>query len=261
MNVLFLGDIVGRIGRQSVKFYLNKIIEKYSIDFVIANAENATHGKGLILKHYNELIDSGVDCITLGNHYDNKSQIFTFIDDAEYLVRPLNLLKTDLGKGSRLFNVNGVNIRVTNVLGTAFMHEEVKNPYQSIKELLEEIKCEDSIHIIDFHAEATGEKICLGYAFDGLVSAILGTHTHVQTNDCKILPEGTGYCSDAGMCGAANSVLGFEKNSVINKTLFGNKSIFEIDDNDKKMINGIVISIDDNTYLATNIFPIKMIED
>ena len=187
MRILFLGDIVGKIGRNAVKANLPSLIKKHQIDFVIANAENATHGKGLIEKHYEELLSSGVDAITLGNHYRGKYQIDAYIDDALNLVRPLNLLNDFGGEGTKLFDVNGVLVRVSNVLGASFMKEEVKSPYQSLNELLEDIKDEDSIHIVDFHAEATGEKMCFGYVFDGRVSAVIGTHTHTQTNDAKIL--------------------------------------------------------------------------
>lgn len=256
MKVLFLGDIVGRIGRQAVKNNIEKLVKKYQVDFVIANAENATHGKGLIEKHYNELIDCGIDCLTLGNHYLSKNNILDYINDATALVRPLNISKRIGGEGSLLFNVNGVLIRVTNVLGTAFMNEEVSSPYYSLKQLVDSLNDENSIHIVDFHAESTGEKICFGYAFDGLVSAVLGTHTHVQTNDARILDNGTAFMCDVGMCGAKNGVLGFEKNTVINKTIFGDKSRFEIDDNDTQMVNGAILDIDDLTKKCKEIFPI-----
>ena len=261
MRILFFGDIVGKVGRNAIKVFLPKLVDKYHIDFVIANGENATHGKGLIEKHYDDLIDAGVDCITLGNHYMSKDNILSYIDDATCLIRPLNLTKEFGGAGSLLFNVNGINIRVTNILGTAFMKEELSNPYYSLKELLEKISGEDSIHIVDFHAEATGEKMSFGYAFDGEVSAVLGTHTHVQTNDAKILENGTAFISDVGMCGAANGVLGFEKHSVINKTLFGNNERFTIDEKDTPMVNAVVLDIDDHSKKAKEIFLIKIIGD
>ena len=258
MKILFFGDIVGQVGRNAIKHNLEKLVKKYQVDFVIANGENATHGKGLIEKHYYELLNAGVDCITLGNHYLSKDRILDYIEDADALVRPLNLLKDFGGEGSVTFDVNGQLVRVTNVLGTAFMKEEVSSPYASLKSLIDSLD-EDSIHIVDFHAEATGEKACFGYAFDGLVSAVLGTHTHVQTNDAKILPNGTAFISDIGMCGAANGVLGFEKNSVMNKTLFGNTARFDLDTADEEMINAVILTIDDNTKKCLEIFPIKFV--
>ncbi len=261
MKILFFGDIVGQVGRNAIKHNVEKLVKKYQVDFVIANGENATHGKGLIERHYNELLDAGVDCITLGNHYLSKDRINDYINDATNLVRPLNLLNSFGGVGSQTFLVNGITIRVTNVLGTAFMKEEVSAPYTALKELIDETKDEDSIHIVDFHAEATGEKACFGYAFDGLVSAVLGTHTHVQTNDAKILPNGTAFITDAGMCGAANGVLGFEKNSVINKTLFGSTNRFDLDTNDTEMINAVILEVDEISKKCLEIFPIKIIGD
>lgn len=258
MKILFFGDIVGELGRNAVKLFLPKLVEKYQIDFVVANGENATHGKGLIERHYDFLIDAGVDCITLGNHYYSKNHIVSYIDQASCLVRPLNLLRTFGGEGSIAFDVNGTTIRITNILGSSFMKEEVESPYQSFKNLLDSIECEDSIHIVDYHAEATAEKICFSYAFDGLVSAIVGTHTHVQTNDAHILENGTGFICDIGMCGAANGVLGFEKNSVMNKTLFGQDTKFDLDLNDQPMVNAVVIDVDEITHKCREIFPVKM---
>ena len=261
MKILFLGDIVGKVGRRAVANNLEKLVKKYQVDFVIANGENTTHGKGLIEKHYYELLDDGVDCITLGNHYLSKDRLLDYIDDADALIRPLNLSKRIGGEGSRLFEVNGVKIRVTNILGTAFMKEEVSSPYYSLKSLIDSLESEDSIHIVDYHAEATGEKMCFGYAFDGLVSAVLGTHTHVQTNDAKILEHGTAFISDVGMCGAANGVLGFEKNSVMRVTMFGEKDRFVIDEEDESIINAVVLDIDEVTKKAREIIAVKLLEE
>ena len=261
MKVLFLGDIVGKVGRRTLANNLEKLVKKYQVDFVIANGENTTHGKGLIEKHYYELLNAGVDCITLGNHYLSKDNLLTYIEDADALVRPLNISKRIGGLGSRLFEVNGIKIRITNILGTAFMKEEVSSPYYSLKSLIDSLESEDSIHIVDYHAEATGEKMCFAYAFDGLVSAVLGTHTHVQTNDAKILQNGTAFISDVGMCGAANGVLGFEKNSVMKVTMFGEKGRFEFDDNDQAIVNGVVIDIDELTHKAREIVTVKLLEE
>lgn len=261
MKILFLGDIVGKVGRRIVKDNLEKLVKKYQVDFVIANGENATHGKGLIEKHYYELLDSGVDCITLGNHYLSKDKLLDYIEEADALVRPLNISKRIGGEGSRLFEVNGIKIRVTNILGTAFMKEEVSSPYYSLKSLIDSNESEDSIHIVDYHAEATGEKMCFAYAFDGLVSAVLCTHTHVQTNDAKILHNGTAFISDVGMCGAANGVLGFEKDSVMKVTLFGEKGRFVLDENDQGLINAVVLDVDDLTHKAREIITVKFLEE
>ncbi|MCR5332608.1 MAG: TIGR00282 family metallophosphoesterase [Bacilli bacterium] len=260
MKVLFFGDIVGRIGRNAVKHFLPSLVKKYQPDFVIANGENATHGKGLIEKHYNELIDAGVDAITLGNHYMSKNDINNYIDRATCLIRPLNLINDFGGVGSQVFDVNGIKVRVTNILGVAFMKQEVNSPYLSLKELLDENE-EDVVHIVDFHAEATGEKLCFGNVFDGQVSAVVCTHTHVQTNDARVLEHGTAYISDVGMCGAANGVLGFDKETVIGKTIFGSDQRFEINQDDKEMVNAVLIDIDDENKLAKSIITINLVGD
>ena len=261
MKILFLGDIVGKVGRRTVANNLEKLVKKYQVDFVIANGENVTHGKGLIEKHYYELLNDGIDAITLGNHYLSKDKLLDYIDDADALIKPLNISKRIGGEGTRLFEVNGVKVRVTNILGTAFMKEEVSSPYYSLKSLIDSLESEDSIHIVDYHAEATGEKMCFGYAFDGLVSAVLGTHTHVQTNDAKILKNGTAFISDVGMCGAANGVLGFEKDSVMKVTMFGEKGRFEFDEQDQGLLNAVVIDIDEVTKKAREIIAIKVLEE
>ena len=242
-----------------IKEKLRYFIKKYEIDFVIANGENATHGKGLIRHHYDELIDAGVDVITLGNHFDSKNEIRKYIDNADRLIRPINLLKPYPGDGSALFELDGITVRVTNVLGTAFINEEVNSPYLSTLELLENAE-PSNIHIIDFHAEATGEKQSYAYALDGKVSAVLGTHTHVQTNDAKILPNGTAFISDVGMTGFNDGVLGFEKDSVIRSNIYGEKSKFTPPEEGRGLFSAVVIDIDDITGKALEIIPIYYVE-
>ena len=249
----------GKIGRRMIKDNLSRLCEKYEIDFVIANGENASHGKGLLKNQYDELIDAGVDVITLGNHYNSKKDIIHYIDRVDRLVRPLNLINSFPGEGSVVFDLDGISVRVTNLLGSAFMNENVDNPYKSIMEVIEnEEPC--NIHIVDFHAEATGEKQCLGYALDGKVSAVLGTHTHVQTHDARILPNGTAFISDVGMTGFADGVLGCTKETVVNKILFGEHSRFETPDNGRGILSAVVIDIDDISGQAKEIFPVYYLE-
>ena len=242
-----------------IKEYLPRLVEKYEIDFVIANGENASHGKGLLKNQYDELIDAGVDVITLGNHYNSKKDIIHYIDRVDRLVRPLNIINSFPGEGSVVFDLDGISARVTNVLGSAFMNENVDNPYKSIMEVIEnEEPC--NIHIVDFHAEATGEKQCLGYALDGKVSAVLGTHTHVQTHDARILPNGTAFISDVGMTGFADGVLGCTKETVVNKILFGEHSRFETPDNGRGILSAVVIDVDDISGISKEIFPVYYLE-
>ena len=259
MKILFIGDVVGRVGRRMLKERIPYYVNKYEIDFVIANGENTTHGKGLNRNHYFELLDAGVDVITLGNHYMSKSDILRYIDGVDRLVRPLNLLKEFPGEGSVVFEVNGVSVRVTNVMGSAFMGEDVNSPYYSVITLLSEEE-PATIHIIDFHAEATGEKQAFAFALDGKVSAVLGTHTHVQTNDAHILPKGTAFISDVGMTGYADGILGSTSETVVNKLIYGQQSKFQVPDEGRGLFSAVVVDVDDITGLAKQIFPIYYLE-
>ncbi|MCQ2086988.1 MAG: TIGR00282 family metallophosphoesterase [Bacilli bacterium] len=242
-----------------IKEYLPTFVEKYNVDFVIANGENATHGKGLSRNHYFELIDAGVDVITLGNHYLSKNEIVRYIDKVDCLVRPLNLLHEFGGEGSALFDVNGIPVRVTNLLGSAFMTESVNAPYLSMLDLLSEQE-EDCIHIIDYHAEATGEKCSFAYAMDGKVTAVLGTHTHIQTNDARVLPNGTAFISDVGMSGFYDGVLGFTKETVVPKIVYGESGKMQTPDDGNGVLSAVVMKIDDNTFKCINIKTIKYVE-
>ena len=260
MKILFIGDIVGKVGRRMVKEKVPYFVNKYNIDFVIANGENATHGKGLIKHHYDELLSSGVDVITLGNHYDSKNEIRRYIDRVDRLIRPINLLNEYPGVGTEIYDLDGVTIRVTNLLGSAFMDENVNSPYLPMLNVLQDEEMAN-IHIVDFHAEATGEKQCLAYALDGKVSAILGTHTHVQTCDAKILPNGTAFISDVGMTGFADGVLGDTVESVVPKIVYGEKSKFTPPDEGRGLFSAVVVDIDEQTGTANSIFPIYFEEE
>lgn len=260
MKILFIGDIVGKVGRRMVKEKVPYFVNKYNIDFVIANGENATHGKGLIKHHYDELLSSGVDVITLGNHYDSKNEIRRYIDRVDRLIRPINLLHEYPGVGTEIYDLDGVTIRVTNLLGSAFMDENVNSPYLAMLDVLQDEEMAN-IHIVDFHAEATGEKQCLAYALDGKVSAVLGTHTHVQTCDAKILPKGTAFISDVGMTGFADGVLGDTVESVVPKIVYGEKSKFTPPDEGRGLFSAVVIDIDEQTGAANSIFPIYFEEE
>lgn len=244
-----------------IKENLSRICNKYEIDFVIANGENVSHGKGILKAHYEELVDSGVDIITLGNHYDSKKELSRYIDRVDRLVRPINLIASYPGEGSVVFDVDGISVRVTNLLGSVFMKENVDNPYKTIMDLINNEDEPATIHIVDFHAEATGEKQCLAYALDGKVSAVLGTHTHVQTHDARILPKGTAFISDVGMTGYADGVLGCTKETVVPKILWGAEAKFETPDEGRGVLSAVVIDIDDNTGLANQIFPIYLLEN
>ena len=252
MKILFYGDIVGRVGRHAVHLSLPKLCAKYGIDFVIANGENATNGKGLSERDYQEILASGVDCVTLGNHWHSRQEIDEYLDDVDRLIRPLNLLNYHHGIGTASFDVDGVEIRVTNLLGVFAMEETVRSPFEAMDELLKETTA-PAIHIVDYHADSTSEKAIFGYVYDGRVSAVLGTHTHVQTNDAKILEGGTAFLSDIGMCGDGQGVIGFEKNSVIDKIVHGSKGSFQLDKKAPMMINAVVMDFDETTFRCRSI--------
>lgn len=245
MNILFIGDVVGKPGRKVCKYCLEKLNDEYGFDFIIANLENASHGKGLLKTHFLEMLSCGVDVVTLGNHYLAKKEIIDYIDDYDNILRPGNVHHSLPGHGSETYLVNGMKIRVTNIMGRVFMSENNSNPFDYLNEIVDE---DDSdIHIVDMHAEATGEKQALAWAFDGKVTAFLGTHTHVQTNDLRQLKNGTLMISDVGMCGPYNGILGSSRDEVIKRTWTGAPTIFSVQEDDKFIFNAVSITIDDET--------------
>lgn len=244
MNILFIGDVFSSIGREMLETYLPQIKDKYNIDVVIANVENATHGKGLIKKHYEEFLFQGISLMTMGNHTFAKKELFDYIDEADRLVVPYNQPKALPGVGSREIQIKGKTIRVTNLLGITFMDGKSQNPFEAIDEVLKDNQSD--IHIVDFHAEATSEKVALGYYLDGKVSAVLGTHTHVTTADEKILPQGTAYQSDVGMCGPYESVIGCDKQSIIKRMKNGLMTPFQIAESEGQLCATVLKFNQDN---------------
>ncbi len=250
MKILFIGDIFGVTGREMIGNHLHALKQKYQIDFVIANVENAAHGKGITKKIYDEFVIEGIQAMTMGNHAYAKKEIFEFIDEASCLVVPYNKIKTLPGIGSRVFQCKNKTIRVTNLLGNAFMNGYYENPFIAMDKLLE--MCNEDIHIVDFHAETTSEKIALSYYLTGRVSAVIGTHTHVQTADEKIINHQTAYISDVGMTGPKDGVIGCSKESIIYKMTTGLNSKFEIEEGDGQL-SAVVIEFDDVSLLPKHI--------
>ena len=228
-----------------------------SIDFVIANGENLSKGKGLTYRDYQRLVDLGVDVVTLGNHYAAKTEIRDFIGNVTSLIRPANLKGDFPGSGTSIFNVDGVEIQVTNIMGQAFIEEDFDSDIEVMASILE--RHHALVHIVDYHGESTSEKQIFASYFDGQVSAVIGTHTHVQTNDAKILPYGTAFMADAGFSGRSDSVIGFDTDSVINKIVLGQTGRFEIPYEGDKEVNCVYLEIDEETGLARKIEPIRLI--
>ncbi len=249
IRILFLGDIVGPLGRKAVKEYLELHKKKDEIDFVIANGENATHGHGLSLEHYKFLLSSGVDCLTSGNHFFNAKDSFNPKCAMPCALRPLNFDPACPLKGTMTFDVQGIKIRVTNLIGRVFINMSQSNPFYDLEKVVKEDNGE-SIHIVDFHAEATAEKRCLAEQFDGKITALFGTHTHVQTNDAKLLSKGTLFLTDAGMNGAYDSVLGTIKDASIYRTMTGLPVAFDVPRKGRMLVNGIRFDVDRNTHRA-----------
>lgn len=213
MNILVIGDVYSKSGRDMISEYLDRIRIDYKIDFVIANGENISHGRSITKKHYEFLKDNGVDVITGGNHTFDKTEVVELLEkEVVDVLRPANSNPYHQGKGSYIFIVNNKKIRITNLLGSAFM-KPCDNLFYVMDQILE---IDDSdIHLVDLHAEATAEKIAFAWNYDARITALWGTHTHVQTNDARILPKGTGFISDVGMTGPYYSIIGANPTEVI----------------------------------------------
>ncbi|MEA1962539.1 MAG: TIGR00282 family metallophosphoesterase [Bacillota bacterium] len=252
MNLLMIGDIVGKPGRKAVKEHLPTIQKEYNISFTIANGENAAGGRGLTRDIKDELIFAGIDVITMGNHVWDNKDILNFVDDEPRVIRPANYPSPCPGQGYHIF-IAGFNykIAVINASGRVFM-PAMDCPFQTVEKIVDEVKGNADIIIVDFHAEATSEKLALAHYLDGKVSAVAGTHTHIQTADEKILPAGTGYISDLGMTGPSNSILGMDKENVIKKFISCRPARFEVATGPVQF-EGLVISIDEKSFKTTEV--------
>ncbi len=256
INILFFGDIVGRPGRRAVADFMENnplnIFDKDS-DFIIANVENASHGFGLTEKNHKELAEMGIDCFTTGNHIWDKKDIYAFIDNSERLVRPLNYPDEVPGVGARLFEKNNVKIVVISLLGKVFM-DVVHSPWAIIAKEIEKWKKITPIIIIDFHAEATAEKFCFGKYCEALgVSAVLGTHTHVQTADDQIMNGKMAYITDAGFCGANDGIIGMRYEESLKRLLTGLPERFEVADGSTTQVNAVYLTLNVSDGSACNI--------
>ncbi len=241
LKIIFFGDLVGRPGRFALRYFLKK--NKADYDFVIANVENASHGFGLTEKNYNEISEYGVDCMTSGNHIWDKKEIINYIDTADKLIRPFNYPPDTIGCGSRVFELsNGLKIAVVNFLGRVFM-SPVASQWENAVSEIKRLKEITPIVIVDFHAEATAEKICFGRFCSELgVSAFFGTHTHVQTADENIV-NGMGYITDAGFCGICDSVIGMDYKTSLNRFITCIPERYDVADGNVVQINAVEVEI------------------
>lgn len=260
VKILFIGDIVGSPGRNMLSEYLPKLKEKYRPQMTIVNGENAAAGKGITEKIYKQFLNLGVQTITLGNHTWNKREIIDFIDDAPYLIRPANFPENNPGKGIVYVKSNQHEVAVINLQGRTFLDPH-DDPFEKADELIEEAQKRTNLIFIDFHAEATSEKQAFGKYVDGRVSAVIGTHTHTQTADERILPNGTAYLTDAGMTGPYDSILGVNTEAVINRFLTNMPVRFDVDKDGRTQLNGCMIELDTSNGKAKKIDRIMINDD
>ena len=253
MNILCIGDTVGKAGRKIVSELLVNLKQEFQAELTIVNAENAAGGAGLTPRIADEMFQSGCDVLTLGDHVWDRQELMEYLNEKSNIVRPANFPEGAPGKGWCIVELpSGKKIGVLNLLGRVFMRYNVDCPFRALQRIIEQIKKETSIVIVDFHAEATSEKIALGFFSDGQVTAVVGTHTHVQTADEKILPNGTAYITDLGMTGPHDSVIGQKKEKIIQRFLTSIPIRFEVAQEDL-WLHGVVVELDEQTGLARRI--------
>ena len=256
MKILFLGDVVGRTGRTAIIENLSRLREEWRLDFVVVNGENASNGVGLTGAHAKLLLGAGVDCLTLGDHAFDQRDMAQFIETEPRIIRPLNYAKTAPGKGARVFDVpGGRKILVAQVLGQVFMKRPFDDPFSAIDQVLRSHPLGGLVNasLVDMHCEATSEKMGMGHYCDGRCSVVVGTHTHVPTSDAMILPGGTAYQTDAGMCGDYNSVIGMEKTEPMRRFVTGmGKGRFTPAEG-VATLSGLYIETDDRSGKATRV--------
>ena len=249
MRILALGDVVGNLGCQAIRERLPAIKAEHTIDIVIANGENSAEGNGILPGSAGHLWDSGVDVITTGNHALRRREIFDTFDSGQPLIRPANFHKEAPGTGVYLYDRPGCSLCVINLQGVVFM-DNLENPFHCIDRLLADVTTPNIL--VDFHGEATSEKLAMAFYLDGRVSALVGTHTHVQTADARLFPNGMAYITDLGMCGCAHSVLGIKPAQAIRRFVTHMPQRFENEVGDASLM-GVIIEIDNSTGKSTRI--------
>lgn len=251
MKILTVGDLVGKTGVQMLKNNLPKIIKDKNIDFVIVNGENAADGMGLVEKQYRDILSVGTDIVTMGNHTWAKKDIFNFIED-KHIIRPANYPDGNPGRGYQIFSCKNKKIAIINLIGRVTMPVLTENPFLKAKEIIKELKGKVDLIFIDMHAEASAEKIALFYYLDGEVTAIFGTHTHVQTADEQVSKKGTGYITDIGMTGPKYSIIGMDPKASIKRFETSLPEKYKLAEGEG-MMNACVFEVDDNTNKVVNI--------
>jgi len=260
MKILFLGDVVGRAGRAAISERLSKLRADLGLDFVVVNGENATSGAGLSPAHARTLLDAGADCVTLGDHAFDQKDMLGFIDTEPRIIRPINFSKSAPGKGFRLFDApGGRKVLVAQVLGQVFMKRPFDDPFSAIDKVLKAHPLGGLAQaaLVDVHCEATSEKMAMGHWCDGRASVVVGTHTHVPTADAQILPGGTGFQTDAGMCGDYNSVIGMDKAEPLRRFITGMPKGRFTPAAGEATLSGLYAETDDSTGRATRLVMLR----
>jgi metallophosphoesterase (TIGR00282 family) len=262
MNILIIGDVVGNPGRTILKKALPLVFRKYDVDYCIANVENAAGGFGVTKEVCDEFLDAGVDSLTSGNHIWDKKEILGMVDLIPQLLRPLNYPEGQPGRGSHVGKSkrSGVPVATLNLSGRVFMQGAMDDPFKLGLAEVERLRSEARVIIVDMHGEATSEKTAMGHWLDGKVSAVVGTHTHVPTCDHRILPKGTAYCTDLGMTGPYDSVIGVEKDAILRRFLTGMPTRFETAKSDPRFA-AAVVDVDPESGRARGIDRMLLAED
>lgn len=246
MRVFFIADILGGPGRKVVSILLPEFIREKKVDFCIANGENAAGGFGLTPAIAEDLLNFGIDVITSGNHVWDRKEIYPHLDSMQEILRPVNYPPDNPGHGTGVFKArNGIKMGVINLQGRVFI-KEIDCPFRTVLPVIDNLKSETSLIVVDFHAEATAEKIAMGWYLDGRVTAVIGTHTHVQTADERILPGGTGYITDAGLCGSIDGVIGIKKELAIKRFITQTPNQFQPADSNLWLM-GVLLTVDPTT--------------
>ncbi|MEM6465060.1 MAG: TIGR00282 family metallophosphoesterase [Pseudomonadota bacterium] len=261
MKILFLGDVMGRAGRAAVLDAVPRLREEWSLDAVVVNAENASSGMGLSAEHAKAFLGAGIDCLTLGDHAFDQKDMLSYIATEPRVVRPLNYAKTAPGKGLQIFDLSrGRKLAVIQVLGQVFMRRAFDDPFAAVDTALKTVPLGGAVQavLVDVHCEATSEKMAMGHFCDGRASLVVGTHTHVPTADAQILPGGTGYLTDAGMCGDYVSVIGMEKEEPLARFTTGmSKGRFK-PALGEVTVSGVYVETDDRSGRAKRIAPVRL---
>ena len=249
MNILFVGYVVGKSGREKLISSIKDLKIKYDIDFTIVNGENSAHGKGITKKIYNQFINEGIDCITLGNHSFSKEILLTYIDELDNLIRPINLSPVEYGNFYKVYNIKSLKVCVTNIMCNGFMNRVVQSPFESMDYILDSVDAD--IFIVDLHGESTAEKIAFAYNYSDRVHAVIGTHTHVQTADERIIGK-LAFISDVGMTGPYESVIGRDIDEILSLLVHKEKTKFTVA-NGEAVLSAVVIHIDEKNLKSNDI--------